>query len=62
MISETHNLDCIEFMKGFDDGYFDKRFWEEGINADPKGIVKFNGVHPEILKKHPYYNTKIIKD
>lgn len=43
-------------------GYFDRRFWEDGINCDPKGIVKFTGEHPEIIKSHPLYNIRIIKD
>lgn len=43
-------------------GYFDKRFWEDGINVDTNGIKKFEGVHPEIMNAHPLYNVKIIKN
>jgi site-specific DNA-methyltransferase (adenine-specific) len=37
MISETHNLDCIEFMKGFPDGYFDLSV------VDPPYGIGYNG-------------------
>ncbi len=62
------NYDSPTFPKSrYDDmiknnSYFDSRFWEQGINADPKGIIKFTGKHPEIMKKHPLYNVRIIKD
>lgn len=56
-IPETQYDDIIK-----NNGYFDDRFWRLGINADPKGIIKFTGKHPEILKKHPLYNIHIIKD
>ncbi len=42
--------------------YFDKRIWKDGININPNVIQKFNGHHPEIIKSHPLYNVRIIKD
>ena len=42
--------------------YNDLRFWNDSVNADPNGIKKFTGEHPEIIKSHPLYNVKIIKD
>jgi glycosyltransferase involved in cell wall biosynthesis len=42
-------------------GYFDMRFWAQGINADPNGIKPFTGKHPDILKTHPLYNVRVIK-
>lgn len=42
--------------------YFDEQIWKEGINPNPLMIQQFNGRHPEIMKNHPLYNTKIIKD
>jgi glycosyltransferase involved in cell wall biosynthesis len=42
--------------------YFNKTFWEKGINAEPVNVQKFNGHHPDIMQTHPLYNTIIIKD
>ncbi|MDD5589053.1 MAG: glycosyltransferase [Candidatus Nanoarchaeia archaeon] len=42
--------------------YFDPRFWEQGINADPIGVISFKGKHPEIMQQHPLYNKRVIKD
>lgn len=60
--SESRKLSKEELSKrAWQSCYFDQRFWSDGMNADPIGVIPFTGKHPEIMKSHPLYNNYVIK-
>jgi site-specific DNA-methyltransferase (adenine-specific) len=65
MISETHNIDCIELMRGYPDNYFDlavvdppygiKRF-ENGIGKNDRHKVKSTSIFNNNPPNEIYFN------
>lgn len=59
MISETYNIDCIEYMKGIEDNFFDLAIVDPpyGINADKKNSKKvLQSKHSATISK--YYGSQ----
>lgn len=55
MISETYNIDCIEYMQGIEDNYFDL-----AIVDPPYGINRSGQI--ETFTKDPKHKRKYFED
>lgn len=45
MISETHNIDCMDFMRGLPDGFFDLVIADPPYGIGYDGAKKTSGSH-----------------